>query len=115
VDGAPFKTKSECGKIIGVNRQTVTAYLDTGKILKNNLIFVSFPLSTKELSTYAIPTLVWDAVVGDLLGDGYISRSDNPGTNSRLEFTFSIKNLPYLKYLKYVMYSRICTLSEPTS
>jgi len=55
--------------------------------------------------------------VGDMLGYGHISRGDiskYPGLNSRLVFTFSVQNLPYLRYFKFEIYSRICTLSEPT-
>jgi len=31
-----------------------------------------------------------------------------------MELTFSVANLPYLRYLKFVAYSYICTRSEPT-
>jgi LAGLIDADG DNA endonuclease family/Proton-conducting membrane transporter len=58
-----------------------------------------------------------DAIVGDLLGDGSINRGNYkrwPGTNGRLEFTFSISNLAYLRHLKFNIYSSICTSSEPT-
>jgi hypothetical protein len=64
-----------------------------------------------------------DAIIGDLLGDGHI-RHNNKNTNkdtpnlkignARMEFTFSIDNLPYLRYLKFVAYSEICTKTEPT-
>lgn len=52
-----------------------------------------------------------------MLGDGHISRGDiskYPNINARLQFTFSVQNLPYLRYLKFVVYASICTLTEPT-
>ena len=52
-----------------------------------------------------------------MLGDGYISMGDRfnyPKINGRLEFTFSVQNLPYLRYLKFVLYAPFCTNSEPT-
>jgi hypothetical protein len=58
-----------------------------------------------------------DAITGDLLGDGSINRGNYkrwPGLNGRLEFTFSISNLPYLRHLKFNVYSSICTTTEPT-
>ena len=47
---------------------------------------------------------MFDAIVGDMLGDGYINRGKLPiskSKHSRLEFTFSVVNLPYLKHLKF--------------
>ena len=41
VEGAPFKTKTECAKILAISRSTVLAYLDKGKLLNNKLIFSS--------------------------------------------------------------------------
>jgi hypothetical protein len=117
VKGAPFKTKVVCGSILGINRQTVTRYLDTGKAYKNKWVFSSSPLSEEKLSLWVIPTEVKDALVGDLLGDGHISRGDiskYPNANARLEFTFSVKNLAYLTHLKFVTYATICTLAKPT-
>jgi hypothetical protein len=43
VEEAPFQTKSMCGKVSGINRQTVAAYLDTDKLYKKNL-FLILPL-----------------------------------------------------------------------
>lgn len=60
---------------------------------------------------------VLDAIVGDLLGDGSINIGNYlrwPGTNGRLEFTFSVSNLAYLNHLKFNVYSSICTSSKPT-
>ena len=45
VEGAPFKTKTECSKIMAVSRSTVLAYLDKGKLLNNKLISTN----TKQL------------------------------------------------------------------
>lgn len=41
VEGAPFKTKTECAKTLAISRSTVLAYLDKGKLLNNKLIFSS--------------------------------------------------------------------------
>lgn len=95
----------------------MTKYLDTGKAYKNKWVFSSSPLSEEKLSQWVIPTEVKDALVGDLLGDGHISRGDiskYPNANARLEFTFSVKNLAYLTHLKFVTYATICTLAKPT-
>lgn len=61
---------------------------------------------------------VMNAITGDMLGDGSINRGNYkkwPGTNGRLEFTFSVSNLPYLRHLKFNVYSSICTSKEPTA
>ncbi|RYX78106.1 hypothetical protein EON69_00245 [bacterium] len=58
-----------------------------------------------------------DAIIGDLLGDGSIEMGNYkrwPGTNGRLEFTFSVSNLAYLRHLKFNVYSSICTKTQPT-
>jgi len=50
-----------------------------------------------------------------MLGDGSINRGNYEkwrGTNGRLEFTFSISNLSYLRHLKFNVYSSICTTKE---
>lgn len=39
VEGAPFKSKSECAKVLQINRSTVATYLDAEKPFKNRLIF----------------------------------------------------------------------------
>lgn len=54
-----------------------------------------------------------DALIGDLLGDGHIRYPSN-GKTTRMEFTFSKDNLPYLNYLKFIVYSEFCTQSRPT-
>ena len=117
VKGAPFKNKSICGTTLGINRHSVANYLDTEKVFNNKCIFSSSILSKEELSKWVISTTVKDALVGDMLGDGHISRGDiskYPNINARLQFTFSVQNLPYLRYLKFVVYASICTLTEPT-
>src|SRR5271154_4518032 len=58
-----------------------------------------------------------DAITGDLLGDGHLSvgkYKEISRINARLEFTFSVSNIAYLRYLKFVVYADISTLSEPT-
>src|SRR5271170_376562 len=59
----------------------------------------------------------YDALVGNLLGDGHLSIYKNvKGKNitARLEFTFSSNNLTYLNYLKFDVYKSICTDTPPT-
>jgi len=59
-----------------------------------------------------------DAIIGDLLGDGHIrlisTMKDRYINKGRMEFTFSVNNLSYLRYLKFVVYKELCTLNEPT-
>jgi hypothetical protein len=50
VKGAPFNTKTMCGETLGINRQTVTAYLDNKKLYKNKFVFSYSPLNNEELS-----------------------------------------------------------------
>lgn len=52
-----------------------------------------------------------------MLGDGHIYRGSGdrfryPNVNCRLGFTFSVENLPYLRYFKFVLYAPICTKAE---
>lgn len=116
VDKAPFKSKVECGKALGINRSTVSAHLDKNKWYKNKWIFSSNPLSKDKLSQLIVPSRVWEIVTGELLGDGYICYHPlkTPKVNGRLEFTFSSKILHYVKYLKYEALAYICTESDPT-
>lgn len=75
-------------------------------------------ISKKEINSEEWPVDLLDAITGDLLGDGHISKGNYikwPGTNGRLEFTFSVSNLAYLRHLKFNVYSLISTLSEPTA
>lgn len=106
-----------CGKVLGINRQTVAAYLDADKLYKHKWNFSS--LSVEQLSKWVVSPETLDAVNGDLLGDGHISsgtgdRLKYPNVHCRLQFTFSAQNLPYLRYLKFVVYAPLCTNSEPT-
>lgn len=116
VEGAPFKTKTECAKVLGVSRSTVLAYLDKGKLLNNKLIFSSTVLSKDELSKWVIPSKIWEILTGELLGDGHIKYDPlkNPLVNGRIEFTFSAKILHYINYLKFDALASICTVSSPT-
>lgn len=116
VEGAPFKTKTECAKILAISRSTVLAYLDKGKLFNNKLIFSSTILSKEELSRWVIPSKVWEILTGELLGDGHIKYDPlkNPLVNGRIEFTFSAKILHYVSYLKYDVLASICTVSRPT-
>lgn len=53
-----------------------------------------------------------------MLGNGNINKGNYkkwPGTNKRLEFTFAISNLAYLRHLKFNVYSSICTSKEEDS
>lgn len=115
IKGAPFKTKTECAKTLGINRGTVRLYLNSGKLCKNKWIFSYIPLTEKELSKWKIPSKVIEIIIGELLGDGHIRKSrGNIRGEARLEFTFSVKNLQYVKYLKYEALNFVCTDSEPT-
>jgi LAGLIDADG DNA endonuclease family. len=57
-----------------------------------------------------------EILIGELLGDGYIryNPKNTPQINGRLEFTFSAKNLQYVKFLKYEVLAFICNKSKPT-
>nr|QBM09644.1 hypothetical protein [Dactylella sp.] len=97
-----------------MNRSTITAYLDRGKLYKNKWVFSSIVLNIK-LSKWAIPLIVWEVIVGEMLGDGHIKYNPNtPLINGRLEFTFSAKILHYVKYLKNDVLAPISNKSEPT-
>lgn len=65
-----------CAATLGINRQSVAKYLDTDKVFNNKWIFSSSPLSKEKLFQWAIPTTVKDALIGDMLADGHISRGD---------------------------------------
>ena len=116
VKGAPFKTKTECAKVLKTTRNSVTLYLNSNKILNNKWIFSSIELSKDQLSKFLIPSTVWEVITGELLGDGYISYNpiNKPMVNGRLEFTFAAKILDYVNYLKFNVLSSICTPSDPT-
>lgn len=113
VENAPFISKSACAKALNINRHTVASYLDKDKILNHKWLFSSSPIEIENLSKWLINSTVWEALVGDLLGDGYISKPSNTGS-SRIEFTFSAQNLPYLNYLKFNIYKNICNSTDPT-
>jgi hypothetical protein len=95
------------------------SYLNSFNILTNYDKKVQiFKYSTSNKSKW-----IYDAIIGDLLGDGHIifhgkSKKENNENmnvgNTRMEFTFSRQNLPYLQYLKFVIYKDICTTSLPT-
>ena len=116
VKGAPFKTKTESANVLKTTRNSVTLYLDSNKIFNNKLIFSSIELSKEQLSKFLIPSIVWEVITGELLGDGYISYDpiNKPLINGRLEFTFAAKILHYVNYLKFNVLAPICTPSNPT-
>ncbi len=116
IKGAPFKTKTECANVLHINRSTVATYLDSDKLFKNKWIFSSVIISKERLSKWIIPSKVMEILIGELLGDGYIryNPKNTPQINGRLEFTFSAKNLQYVKYLKYEALAFICNKSKST-
>jgi hypothetical protein len=59
VEGAPFKTKTECAEILKTTRKSVTLYLYSNKIFNNKWIFSSIELSKEQLSKFLIPLTVW--------------------------------------------------------
>lgn len=113
VKQAPFISKSSCAKALKIDRHTVTSYLDKDKVLNQKWIFSSRPLGVEDFSKWTINPTVWEALTGDLLGDGFISKPSKTGS-SRIEFTFSSQNLPYLLHLKFKVYKTICNSSDPT-
>lgn len=113
VEGAPFKTKSSCARALSIDRHTISSYIDSNKILKHQWVFSSVPLDLDTLFKFDIPSTVWEALVGNLLGDGAIIE-DYVNKNSRIEFTFAVKHIEYIKHLKEVAYASICTTSAPT-
>jgi hypothetical protein len=116
VNIAPFTTKTECANFLKTTRNTITSYLDSGKIFNNKLIFSSIELSKEELLKLSIPNTVWEVITGELLGDGHISCDpiNKPLINGRLEFTFAATILHYVNYLKFNVLASICTTSNPT-
>ena len=94
--------------------------MDSNKLLNNKLIFSSFSLNQEFLlklrTENEIPSRTWQAITGELLGDGHLRYDpiNNPQINGRLEFTFSAKVLHYVKYLKFDILSSVCTNSSPT-
>lgn len=96
-------------------RNTIFNY---NKSINGTLILKKF-YSTVSNKRSRVPNQdLLDAMVGDLLADGSIGMGNYkkwPATNGRLEFTFSVSYLAYLKYLKFNVYSDICTLKEPTA
>ena len=92
------------------------SYLDSGKVLKNKLIFSSIEITKQEFLKFLIPKTVWEVITGELLGDGHISYDpvNKPLINGRLEFTFAATILHYVNHLKFNVLSPICTTSNPT-
>jgi len=116
IKGAPFKTKTECANVLHINRSTIAAYLDSDKLFNYKWIFSSVIISKEILSKWIIPSKVMEILIRELLGDGYIryNPKNTPQINGRLEFTFSVKNLQYVKFLKYEALAFICNKSEST-
>lgn len=116
VKDSPFYTKTDCAKTLNISRDTVRIYLNSDKVYKDKWVFSTTILSSKEFSKWEIPDKILEIITGELLGDGHIRYDPEPisRTEGRLEFTFSVKNLGYLKYLKYVALASICTDSEPS-
>jgi len=125
---APFKTKTECAKVLKISRNTVRKYIDTQKVCNYRWVISSKELRVEELySIWNISSKLLEVIIGELLGDGYIRLGKIKGdgyirlgkikgdiTQGRLEFTFSTKNIIYLKYLKFNALAFICTRSLPT-
>ena len=114
---APFKTKTECAKVLKISRNTVRKYIDTQKVCNYRWVISSKELRVEELySIWNISSKLLEVIIGELLGDGYIRLGKIKGdiTQGRLEFTLSTKNIIYLKYLKFNALAFICTRSLPT-
>jgi len=100
-----------------VNRATVKNYLDSQKVYNDKWIISSNKLNKRELVyIWNISSQLLERITGELLGDGHITlrTKKNLEVSGRLEFTFSVKNLSYLKYLKFKALASICTDSSPT-
>lgn len=67
----------------------MASYLDKDKVLNHKWIFSNTSIELKNLSLWLINLIVFEAIVGDLLGDGHITKPSNINS-SRLEFTFSV-------------------------
>ena len=80
--------------------------------MNHKWIFSTNSINIENLSKWLVKPIVWEALVGDLLGDGHISKPSKTGS-SRIQFTFSVQNLPYLNYLKSNIYKSICGLTDP--
>lgn len=113
VEGAPFKTKTECAKTLSINPRTINSHLDKDKVLHHKWVFSSSVLDKESLSKWCVPLSVWEAMVGNLLGDGS-SMNNHRIVDSWIVFTIVIKRLEYIKHLKEVVYAPICTLTPPT-
>lgn len=100
-----------------MNRATVKNYLDSQKVYNDKWIISSNKLNKRELVyIWNISSQLLETITGELLGDGHITlrTKKNLEVSGRLEFTFSVKNLSYLKYLKFKALAYICTDSFPT-
>jgi LAGLIDADG DNA endonuclease family/Proton-conducting membrane transporter len=90
----------------------------TFKLFFNFLNYKRDWIQILKYSTLQKSNLLYDAIIGDLLDNGYMrfsskSVNKNKVGNARMEFTFSTQNLPYVQYLKFVAYKEICTSSLP--
>jgi len=112
IEGALFKFKAECSRIISIHPRTITSYLDKDLALKSTWVFSSSPLNLESLVKYCISSALWGTLVGNLLGDGSLIKTHN-SYNYKIEFTFVSKQIEYIKHLKEVIYASICTLSPP--
>ena len=81
VENTPFISKSNCAQALNINRHTVASYLDKDKVLNHKWIFSTNQISIENLSKWLIEPTVWEALVGDLLGDGHISKPSNTGSS----------------------------------
>jgi len=113
VEGALFKSKAECSRIIPIHSRIIASYLDKDLAFKSTWVFSSSPLNLESLAKYCISSALWETLVGNLLGDGSLIKTSN-SHNYRIKFTFTSKQIEYIKYLKEIIYAPICTLSPPT-
>lgn len=59
VSGSPFLTKTSCGQVLNINRNTIRLYLYSDKLLFNKWVISSKELSKELLSNYIVPSVVW--------------------------------------------------------
>lgn len=67
-----FNSISEAAKIVHIHRATISKYLDSNLVYNSKYVFSTSILDREFLSRFIISPKVWQAVTGELLGDGHI-------------------------------------------
>jgi hypothetical protein len=109
----------ECSKDLKYTRGTISKYLDSNKLYKEQYLFSSKLLTKEELLKYnKYDNKTMEVITGLMLGDGHIRIIKTKGNvienKARLEFTFAAKFLDYIKHLKFNLLKNICNDTSPT-